>query len=237
MLTSLLSGLAMAASIASALPQSSSPTEMSCQQLGSGTQIGGYTTECNTDRRGGDLSNEPASSFSACFPLCDAITECVGFSYIGGSGSGVCFFKSSIEMASESDSVDTAFKRDTLPPSVSVTIPVVTSTTTTQTTTPTTATTSQPIFSILPMTTTTTAAAANTERPQAFGEERAANTERPQAFGEERTTLVTTTRAAPTGLAAATDMPALGLPPSGGIGPFFCTQNKGGVAVRVLCRH
>ncbi|PIA94786.1 hypothetical protein CB0940_08031 [Cercospora beticola] len=250
MLTSLLSGLAMAASIASALPQSSPPTEMSCQQLGSGTQIGGYTTECNTDRRGGDLSNEPASSFSACFPLCDAIAECVGFSYIGGSGSGVCFFKSSIEMASESDSVDTAFKRDTLPPSGSVTIPIVTSTTTTRTAASTTTTTSQPIFSILPMTTTTTAAAnterpqafgeertTNTERPQAFGEEPAANTERPQAFGEERTTLITTTRAAPTGMAAATDMPTLGLPPSGGIGPFFCTQNVGGVAVRVLCRH
>ncbi|KAM3417108.1 hypothetical protein BST61_g8684 [Cercospora zeina] len=228
MLVTLLSGLAMAASVGSALPQSSPPTEMSCQQLRTGTPTGGYTTECNTDRRGGDLSNEPASSFSACFPLCDALAECVGFSYIGGSGSGVCFFKSAIQPASDSDSVDSAFKNDPLPPTGSVSIPVVTSTSTTQATTSATMTTTEPVFSI--MTTATTTAASN-GRPQAFGEEQ------PQAFGGEHTTLITTTRAAATNIAAATNTPSLDLPLSLGIGPFFCTQNVGGVAVRVLCKH
>ncbi|KAF2207094.1 hypothetical protein CERZMDRAFT_102791 [Cercospora zeae-maydis SCOH1-5] len=229
----------MAASVSSALPQSSPPTEMSCQQLGTGTQIGGYATECNIDRRGGDLSNEPASSFSACFPRCDAIADCVGFSYIGGSGPGVCFFKSAIQPASDSDSVDTAFKVDPLPPTGSVSIPIVTSTSTTQATTSATTTTSEPVFSIpaLRAMTTATTTAANTGRPRAFGEERETNPARPTAFGEERTTLVTTTRAGATKLAAATNVPSFDLPLPANLGPFFCTQNIGGVAVRVLCKH
>lgn len=49
-----------------------------------------YDTECGTDHNGGDLSNAHSESFGGCFGICDKTVGCIGFAYVGGSGSGTC---------------------------------------------------------------------------------------------------------------------------------------------------
>ncbi|KXT04889.1 hypothetical protein AC578_3460 [Pseudocercospora eumusae] len=85
-------------------------TGRSCQQLGNGAQIGTYTVNCGVDYNSGDLSNAPGSSFSACIVQCDAIQKCVGFSFVGGSGSGQCYFKQVINSPVTNANVDSAYK-------------------------------------------------------------------------------------------------------------------------------
>ncbi|EME78218.1 uncharacterized protein MYCFIDRAFT_85297 [Pseudocercospora fijiensis CIRAD86] len=110
------SGVAPSASISTAtvtLPTSAAPTSSagaSCQQLGNGSQVGLYTVACGTDRAGGDLFSAGASSFSACIPMCDALVGCVGFAYVGGSGSGTCYFKNNLTPATANSNVDVATK-------------------------------------------------------------------------------------------------------------------------------
>ncbi|SMQ55411.1 unnamed protein product [Zymoseptoria tritici ST99CH_3D7] len=70
----------------------------------------GYTAECQTDRAGGDISNAQASSFAGCAPLCDAISGCIGYSFVGGTGAGNCYFKNNKQGASSNSNVDVAFK-------------------------------------------------------------------------------------------------------------------------------
>ncbi|KXS95905.1 hypothetical protein AC578_2637 [Pseudocercospora eumusae] len=110
------SGVAPFASVPTAtatLPTSAAPTSTagaSCQRLGNGNQVGLYTVACGTDRAGGDLSSAGASSFSACIPMCDALAGCVGFAYVGGSGSGTCYFKNNLTPATANSNVDVATK-------------------------------------------------------------------------------------------------------------------------------
>ncbi|KJX96206.1 hypothetical protein TI39_contig706g00002 [Zymoseptoria brevis] len=84
----------------------------SCLTIGNGQTFGnGYTAECATDRRFGDLSNAPASSFAACAPKCDVLWECIGYSFHESpDGTGVCYFKNSKEASSSASGVDVAFK-------------------------------------------------------------------------------------------------------------------------------
>ncbi|KJX98051.1 hypothetical protein TI39_contig442g00007 [Zymoseptoria brevis] len=70
----------------------------------------GYTAECQMDRAGGDISNAQASSFAGCAPLCDAISGCIGYSFVGGAGAGHCYFKNDKQSASSNSNVDVAFK-------------------------------------------------------------------------------------------------------------------------------
>lgn len=55
-----------------------------------------YKIECGTDHNGGDLDHKDSDSFSGCFTICDQTPGCVGFAYVGGSGPGICYLKSSI---------------------------------------------------------------------------------------------------------------------------------------------
>jgi len=67
-----------------------------------------YSIECGTDHNGGDLDHKNSDSFSGCFTICDQTPDCVGFAYVGGSGPGVCYLKSSITAAESNPAVDFA---------------------------------------------------------------------------------------------------------------------------------
>ncbi|KAI5362476.1 putative PAN/Apple domain-containing protein [Septoria linicola] len=126
MISTLFAGLVAAAGLASALPQTTPSTDRSCQQLGSGSQVGLYTVTCGADRPSGDLSNAQASSFSACIPLCDQLPGCVGFAYTGGSGAGFCYFKSSLTSQVDAPNVDVAVKPVTSSPATTSSAPIST---------------------------------------------------------------------------------------------------------------
>ncbi|KAF2768419.1 hypothetical protein EJ03DRAFT_352144 [Teratosphaeria nubilosa] len=87
---------------------SSSAVAGCCASLGS--TYDGYTVQCDTDHYGGDLPSGSASSFQGCFSQCDAISQCVGFAYVGGSGAGTCYFKSSVTGSQSNSNVDFAYK-------------------------------------------------------------------------------------------------------------------------------
>ena len=87
-----------------------SSTPGGCSDLDA-SQFPGYTTECKTDRRGGDFRAVQAQSFSACYPLCDQFGECIGFSYLGGKGPGTCYLKSNLVAPTANANVDTAYKK------------------------------------------------------------------------------------------------------------------------------
>ena len=61
------------------------------------------------DRGGGDLQANSSSSFQGCFPICDATAGCVGFSYTGGNGAGTCYLKSTLNVPSTNNFVDSAY--------------------------------------------------------------------------------------------------------------------------------
>jgi len=69
----------------------------SCAQLGSSFQDSNnvnYNVYCAHDLLGvGDIGNKAVSSFAACFAACDTTSGCQGIAYVGGSGSGTCYFK------------------------------------------------------------------------------------------------------------------------------------------------
>lgn len=90
----------------------------------------GYTISCKTDRPGGDLSNAPAASFAACAPLCNALSNCAGYSYVGGNNAGVCYFKSTLTSAVSDSNVDFAAKNNFAPPSTTTTTSAAATTTT-----------------------------------------------------------------------------------------------------------
>lgn len=96
------------ASATSLAPTASTTAGPSCKQLP--PQVGLYKITCGFDANGGDLSNQQADSFSACIPACDALPKCIGFAYVGGSGSGVCYFKKVHEPEQQNSNVDIAFK-------------------------------------------------------------------------------------------------------------------------------
>ncbi|GAB7344076.1 hypothetical protein MBLNU457_1987t1 [Dothideomycetes sp. NU457] len=96
------------ASSTSATP--ASPTLVaSCATLGSpflDSNNISYNTYCGHDFQGvGDIGNAAVKSFAACFAACDAYTspfslnlatsnkKCQAIAYVGGSGSGTCYFK------------------------------------------------------------------------------------------------------------------------------------------------
>lgn len=120
-------------------PATSAPAPTStnsCDALANSPPVG-YTVSCRTDRPGGDLSNAPASSFAMCVSQCNTLSGCVGFAYVGGSGPGVCYFKSSLTNGSANSNVDFAAKNNVAPP------------TTTRTSAPATITTAAPVFTCL----------------------------------------------------------------------------------------
>ncbi|KAI5369163.1 putative PAN/Apple domain, immunoglobulin-like protein [Septoria linicola] len=90
----------------------------------------GYTISYKTDRPGGDLSNPPAPSFAACAPLCNALSNCAGYAYVGGNNAGVCYFKSTLTSAVTNDNVDFAAKNNFNPPSTTITTSAAATTTT-----------------------------------------------------------------------------------------------------------
>ncbi|KAI7359193.1 hypothetical protein KC336_g22045, partial [Hortaea werneckii] len=58
-------------------------------------------------------------SFGDCFSFCDKTTGCVGFAYVGGSGAGTCYLKSSIVPANSNPNVDFAYLPSAAPSSTS----------------------------------------------------------------------------------------------------------------------
>ncbi|KAK5166254.1 uncharacterized protein LTR77_008515 [Saxophila tyrrhenica] len=92
-------------------PPAASPSA-SCSALPSSytdSQGVAYTIECATDRDGGNLAASSSDSFAGCFAMCDALAGCVGFAYVGGSGPGTCYFKSSLVGPTSNSNVDTAY--------------------------------------------------------------------------------------------------------------------------------
>ncbi|CAJ2507225.1 Uu.00g084110.m01.CDS01 [Anthostomella pinea] len=70
---------------------------------------GTYKVSCSYDYYGNDLKAVSANRFSNCFAACFQTTGCVAFSYVGGSGAGTCYLKSSIGNGGGSNSgVDAA---------------------------------------------------------------------------------------------------------------------------------
>ncbi|GIZ42898.1 hypothetical protein CKM354_000614600 [Cercospora kikuchii] len=94
-----------------------------------------YTVECAADYPGGDLSNSPSPDFAGCAAQCDKLPGCLGFSFNGGNGHGVCFFKDNKTRAQPNPHVDSAFR-----PSPNVPGNPKTTTTIARTTTPVTTT-------------------------------------------------------------------------------------------------
>ncbi|GAB1743163.1 hypothetical protein NU219Hw_g9019t1 [Hortaea werneckii] len=78
-----------------------------------------YIVECGTDHVGGDLTSVSSPSFGECFSFCDKTTGCVGFAYVGGSGAGTCYLKSSIVPANNNPNVDFAYLPSAAPASTS----------------------------------------------------------------------------------------------------------------------
>ncbi|KAI7309518.1 hypothetical protein KC326_g7016 [Hortaea werneckii] len=78
-----------------------------------------YIVECGTDHVGGDLTSVSSPSFGECFSFCDKTTGCVGFAYVGGSGAGTCYLKSSIVPANNNPNVDFAYLPSAAPVSTS----------------------------------------------------------------------------------------------------------------------
>ncbi|KAI7066508.1 hypothetical protein KC339_g15489 [Hortaea werneckii] len=78
-----------------------------------------YIVECGTDHVGGDLTGVSSPSFGECFSFCDKTTGCVGFAYVGGSGAGTCYLKSSIVPANNNPNVDFAYLPSAAPVSTS----------------------------------------------------------------------------------------------------------------------
>ncbi|KAI6793457.1 hypothetical protein KC361_g6163 [Hortaea werneckii] len=78
-----------------------------------------YIVECGTDHVGGDLTSVSSPSFGDCFSFCDKTTGCVGFAYVGGSGAGTCYLKSSIVPANSNPNVDFAYLPSAAPVSTS----------------------------------------------------------------------------------------------------------------------
>ncbi|KAI7313227.1 hypothetical protein KC315_g11758 [Hortaea werneckii] len=78
-----------------------------------------YIVECGTDHVGGDLTSVSSPSFGECFSFCDKTTGCVGFAYVGGSGAGTCYLKSSIVSANNNPNVDFAYLPSAAPVSTS----------------------------------------------------------------------------------------------------------------------
>lgn len=100
-------------SAATAVP---TPSAGSCAAVSSGgvayTDANGsdYTVQCGTDRLGGDSVSQSESSFIDCMSICDGMSGCVGYAYVGGSGAGTCYFKSSLVASSANANVDVAYK-------------------------------------------------------------------------------------------------------------------------------
>lgn len=92
------------------LKPTDSPAGAGCSTLDN-SQYPEYAVECQTDRRGGDLLAAASRSFQQCFGICDETEDCIGFSYVGGTGPGICYLKNRLEMPSSSGHVDTAYKR------------------------------------------------------------------------------------------------------------------------------
>ncbi|EME43228.1 hypothetical protein DOTSEDRAFT_80702 [Dothistroma septosporum NZE10] len=99
-----------------------------CSSIGSGATVDGYTTSCGTDYPGGDLANATSQSYAGCATQCDTIPGCIGFSYVGGTGSGVCYFKSSKQNAVSNSGVDSGFRSSPVIPGNPVTSTIATST-------------------------------------------------------------------------------------------------------------
>ncbi|KAF4549262.1 GLEYA domain-containing protein 2 [Elsinoe fawcettii] len=86
-------------------PWSAAPTgtAAACANLGTTGSAGfsltsidrnNYTVACGYDVfQSNDIGNATATDFYSCFDLCDGFTGCSGFSYVGGSGPGTCYFK------------------------------------------------------------------------------------------------------------------------------------------------
>lgn len=125
-----------------------------CKAIGNGASLGAYTVECGVDYPGGDLSNAPSPSFAGCAAQCGKLPGCLGFSFLGGTGSGVCYFKDNKTRASNSPNVDSAFRPTPVIPG----IPKPTSTSTSTTV----ATTEKPSSTSTNMKTTTTQASTTT---------------------------------------------------------------------------
>ncbi|KAI5361747.1 putative PAN/Apple domain-containing protein [Septoria linicola] len=79
-----------------------------CRELGS--NFGAYTVECGTDYPGGHLSNAPSPDFVGCVAQCDKLPGCLGSSFNGENGPGVCFFKDKKTRAQPNPHVDSAFR-------------------------------------------------------------------------------------------------------------------------------
>lgn len=65
-----------------------------------------YTVYCGFDTSPGSSSSASATSFSACFPLCDALPNCQSFTYVPGT----CYFKTSFSTKYTSSSVNAAVR-------------------------------------------------------------------------------------------------------------------------------
>lgn len=69
----------------------------------------GWTIECQTDRDGGNLKAVSSSSFEGCSPICEETSQCIGFSYVGGTGPGTCYLKQELVAPNANNNVDTAY--------------------------------------------------------------------------------------------------------------------------------
>ena len=115
--TSTSSSSSLGTSLSSVASSSASPAATgSCAQLAANSNLyfdsNGvvYTIQCNYDHGGGDLGNMAAASFSDCFSACDKKPGCIAFSYLGGSGAGNCYFKTSLNPGQAAPGVDFALR-------------------------------------------------------------------------------------------------------------------------------
>jgi len=61
---------------------------------------------CGVDFYGGDINSQSTESLQACTQTCAADTKCIAASFVGGKGSGRCYFKSAKNDADFNDNVN-----------------------------------------------------------------------------------------------------------------------------------
>lgn len=82
--------------------------ELPCKQTPK--KVGPYVNTCGADRLGGDLFSTPSKSFFGCYARCNSHPECLGFTYVGGDGPGICYLKSTLAAQTDNSGVDVAVK-------------------------------------------------------------------------------------------------------------------------------
>ena len=69
-----------------------------------------YLVTCHNDMKGGDMAIIPAPTFKDCFPACEAIAACMGFTWLSGEDQGECFLKSGLPSGIYPSNGDLAIK-------------------------------------------------------------------------------------------------------------------------------